>query len=210
MSAAMKVAKRLGPGQRVVVIITDSVRNYMSKFLSDDWMIECGFAEAKELGRPQYTTWWAERRVRELDLKTPITISPGLTCKQAINLLTREGFDTLPVISSDGKIMGVVTEGNLTAKLVSNRVKPTDDITAALYTQFRKVTLNTTLGDLAEVFDRDHYALVVTEQLCYTGQGAEANTHFVVSGIVTRIDLLNFITATRDEHNAATAAHASS
>lgn len=116
-------------------------------------------------------------------------------CCFQINLLTAQGFDTLPVISRDGKIVGVLTEGNLTAKLVSNRVKPTDHVTAAIYTQFRKVSLNTTLGDLADIFDRDHYALVVSEQLCYTGEGTKATTHCVVAGIVTRIDLLNYITS---------------
>lgn len=85
MWAAIEVAKRMGPGQRVVVLLADSSRNYMGKFLSDDWMIECGFAAARELGRPQYTTWWADKRVRELDLQTPITISPELSCKQAVS-----------------------------------------------------------------------------------------------------------------------------
>lgn len=35
MSAAIRAAKdfNLGPGQRVVVLLPDSVRNYMSKFL---------------------------------------------------------------------------------------------------------------------------------------------------------------------------------
>jgi cystathionine beta-synthase len=40
MSAAVQVAKRYGPGQRVVVLLADSVRNYMSKFLNDNWMAE--------------------------------------------------------------------------------------------------------------------------------------------------------------------------
>ena len=45
MSAAVKAAKSLGAGKRCVVILPDSTRNYMTKFLSDDWMIENGFAE---------------------------------------------------------------------------------------------------------------------------------------------------------------------
>jgi len=40
MVATLKAIKhfKLGKGKRVVVICPDSVRNYMSKFLSDDWM----------------------------------------------------------------------------------------------------------------------------------------------------------------------------
>lgn len=44
--AAVAEAKRrrLGAGKRCVVILADSVRNYMSKYLSDEWMYEQGFA----------------------------------------------------------------------------------------------------------------------------------------------------------------------
>jgi len=34
----------IGKGQRVVVLLPDSTRNYMSKFLADEWMNEHGFS----------------------------------------------------------------------------------------------------------------------------------------------------------------------
>jgi len=43
MVAAMKEAKELKKGQKCLVILPDGVRNYMSKFLSDNWMKEQGF-----------------------------------------------------------------------------------------------------------------------------------------------------------------------
>jgi cystathionine beta-synthase len=43
MVAALKAAKELKAGQRCLVILPDSVRNYMSKFLNDNWMKENGF-----------------------------------------------------------------------------------------------------------------------------------------------------------------------
>jgi hypothetical protein len=55
-----------------------------------------------------------------------------------------------------------------------------------------QVCLNTPLHTLARKFDKDHFALVVTEQRCYSG-GAHTTTTFI-AGVVTRIDLLNFIT----------------
>ncbi len=45
MAAAVEVAKRLPAGKRVVVILPDSSRNYMTKMISDQWMIEAGFAD---------------------------------------------------------------------------------------------------------------------------------------------------------------------
>lgn len=38
-------AAKIPAGKRVVVILADSVRNYMTKFLSDEWMIERGFMD---------------------------------------------------------------------------------------------------------------------------------------------------------------------
>eukprot|EP00698_Gefionella_okellyi_P016976 TRINITY_DN4919_c0_g1_i1.p1 TRINITY_DN4919_c0_g1~~TRINITY_DN4919_c0_g1_i1.p1 ORF type:complete len:400 (-),score=87.19 TRINITY_DN4919_c0_g1_i1:32-1153(-) len=43
--AALHHAKQLGPGQRCVVILADSIRNYLSKFCSDTWMVNKGFLE---------------------------------------------------------------------------------------------------------------------------------------------------------------------
>ena len=45
ISLFVKAAKKLKAGQRCVVILADSVRNYMTKFLNDDWMIERGFID---------------------------------------------------------------------------------------------------------------------------------------------------------------------
>lgn len=44
--AAMQAAKKLGKGQRCVVILPDSVRNYMTKFLADEWMVDNQFYDA--------------------------------------------------------------------------------------------------------------------------------------------------------------------
>ncbi|XP_018023735.1 cystathionine beta-synthase-like, partial [Hyalella azteca] len=48
MHAAMIAAKELDADQRVVVVLPDSVRNYMTKYLSDAWMIERDFMKAPE------------------------------------------------------------------------------------------------------------------------------------------------------------------
>jgi cystathionine beta-synthase len=43
--AAMEVCRTFKPGQRVVVLLPDSIRNYLSKFAADTWMREHGFLE---------------------------------------------------------------------------------------------------------------------------------------------------------------------
>ena len=45
MWAALQAAKSLKKGQKCLVILPDSIRNYMSKFARDDWMKEQGFLQ---------------------------------------------------------------------------------------------------------------------------------------------------------------------
>ncbi|MCZ7680504.1 MAG: cystathionine beta-synthase [Sandaracinaceae bacterium] len=49
--AAMQLAKEMPTGARIVVILPDSVRNYMTKFVDDAWMRQHGFLhQESELG----------------------------------------------------------------------------------------------------------------------------------------------------------------
>ena len=43
--AALQIAPRLNEGERCLVILPDSIRNYLTKFVDDDWMKEQGFLE---------------------------------------------------------------------------------------------------------------------------------------------------------------------
>jgi cystathionine beta-synthase len=40
---AVQLAKQVGKGKIIVVILTDSGKSYISKFYSDEWMIDNGF-----------------------------------------------------------------------------------------------------------------------------------------------------------------------
>ena len=255
MVAALKVARGMRAGQRVVVVLADSVRNYMSKFLNDAWMIEHGFMteavhpnisagarlpHAAPHAGPSpssavQSNWWKKRTVAELQLETPYTVTPAVSCQQCVDILNRQGYDQLPCVSGDNQILGMVTLGNLTSQILSGRVSPDDPITKCLYTQFKKIPISTPLDKytrtpsrtsataiatsradvcavclcarvcacvlvcvrvrvvrLSGMFDHDHFALVVTSQRCYDRDHA-VSEKLVIFGIVTRIDLLNFI-----------------
>jgi cystathionine beta-synthase len=191
---ALEAASTLGEGQRCVVLLADGVRNYMTKFLNDSWMYENGFVDEETyFSKQQVVGWWSDRKISDLDLNTPITITPEVTCKDAIQIMANNGFDMVPVQSVDeGKVMGIITEQNLTSMVSRGRVGPNDPASKVMYKQFRQVHLNTKLGNLATIFDRDSYALVVAEQRVF--QSGKEHTRSVVAGVVSRIDLLNFIT----------------
>ena len=116
MYCAVEAARDLRPGQKCVVILPDGVRNYMTKFLDDQWCADRDIIETKDLD-----TWWADEKVSSLDLSAPLTILPSVTVEQAIDIMVREGFDQLPVITESGKIVGVASLGSLKAKLLKVR-----------------------------------------------------------------------------------------
>eukprot|EP00049_Salpingoeca_infusionum_P010801 m.186202 g.186202 ORF g.186202 m.186202 type:complete len:566 (-) comp14751_c0_seq5:4044-5741(-) len=191
MAAAIKAAKDLKEGQRCVVILPDSVRNYMTKFLSDDWMFEHKFIDQPETLEPH---WWSDLPVSQLPQTFPVTLEPTVTCATAISILQREGFDQIPVVNAEGKILGMVTEGNLMALLLRKKVAKTDAVSSALYKSFKKVPTSAPLAHVSRILDKEPYVLVVSESRSFKDADQVVVKETIFS-IVTRIDLLNFITA---------------
>jgi len=194
LACALEVAKRmdLKEGQRMVVIMPDGVRNYMSKFLSDDWMISHNLMDEGEIEENIAASSWGKKQVRFLDISPPCTVLPDLTCGKAVDILKAQGYDQLPVIDKTGHIHGVVTEGNLLAKITAGKVSPSDPVTSVLYRQFKTVSMSTSLAKLSKIFDRDHFALVTASHESF-GEKDEPETTTHIVGIVSRVDLLNFI-----------------
>ncbi|GBG34909.1 Cystathionine beta-synthase [Hondaea fermentalgiana] len=180
VAAALQAAKDLEPGQRCVVLLPDSTRNYMTKFLDDGWMIENGYMSASETADQK--EWWSLKTVEDLKPSAPCTIGPDMTVRDAVIMLESKAFDQLPVVAEGGSILGVVTAGNMNAKLLRNQVQPEDKVEKALYKSFKRVSRDTKLCDLSHIFNNDHFALVLSE------------ADKTVEGIVTRVDLLKYIT----------------
>jgi len=69
---------KIGEGKRVVVILPDSVRNYMTKFINNDWMYECNFIteqECLDLNHSKLVPpkdWGQEYVVKDLNLPEAI------------------------------------------------------------------------------------------------------------------------------------------
>ncbi|XP_042723167.1 cystathionine beta-synthase-like protein isoform X1 [Lagopus leucura] len=205
MSVAVKAAKELKEGQRCVVIFPDSIRNYMSKFLSDKWMIQKGFMTEEDLVKKP---WWWNVSVQELSLSAPLTVLPTVTCAKTVEILREKGFDQVPVVDESGVILGMVTLGNMLSSLLAGKVQPSDEVSKVIYKQFKQadnqesggnvINLKDNLGKLSHILETDHFALVVHEQIQYHTDGSSSKRQMVF-GIVTAIDLLNFVTARERE-----------
>lgn len=103
LSIALKAVRdfNLKEGQKCVVILPDGIRNYMTKFVSDNWM------EARLFREPvnEHNHWWWNNKVSELNVSALVTIKPTDTCEEAINLLTENKLDQVAVVADDGSAL---------------------------------------------------------------------------------------------------------
>eukprot|EP01118_Nematostelium_gracile_P017599 TRINITY_DN7576_c0_g1_i1.p1 TRINITY_DN7576_c0_g1~~TRINITY_DN7576_c0_g1_i1.p1 ORF type:complete len:509 (-),score=195.31 TRINITY_DN7576_c0_g1_i1:71-1597(-) len=191
MWAAIQACKDFGlkKGQRCVVILPDSVRNYMSKFLNDDWMSTNNFMDkvAKEEKKAEVEKWGGAT-IKELNLPEAVTVQSTLTCKDCLTQLQKGGFDQVPVVDASKKMIGLVTIGNLLSKVAKGRASPEDDVTKVMFKfntkrHFVEITEETKLSDLEKFFDKSPAAFVTSRD----------NGVPVVKKVVTKIDLLHFL-----------------
>ncbi|KAJ2803354.1 cystathionine beta-synthase [Coemansia helicoidea] len=197
--AAVQAARELGPGKRVVTLLPDSVRNYMSRFLNDDWMKARGFLDADDEIREQRerNEQWNDARVKDLGLKRAVVIEMKTPVNDAVQLMKDNGFDQLPVVTSGGILRGIVTLGNVLALMSSGRVTPEAKVADVMFRfqissskKFREITPETPLAELNHFFE-SNIAGIVTERLSID----EERVAFSPMHVVTAVDLLTFLMA---------------
>ncbi|ANB14196.1 cystathionine beta-synthase CYS4 [Sugiyamaella lignohabitans] len=114
LAAALKVAKGLTKDDTVVVVLPDSVRSYLTKFVDEDWMKYNGFVDDATLAaQAEKKSQYKGATIADLNLKPVVTVKTSTKTGAVIDLLREKGFDQLPVASESNKLVGLVTLGNL-------------------------------------------------------------------------------------------------
>ena len=83
----------------------------------------------------------------------------------------------------------MVTLASLMAKVMNGAVNVDDPVSKVLFEQFVMLSREDTLGQLSATLERNHFAIVVDRQT------KDGNDRSIITGIVTSIDLLNFVVA---------------
>ncbi|KAJ2347827.1 hypothetical protein GGH92_003051, partial [Coemansia sp. RSA 2673] len=101
----------LQQGQRVVVIIGDTARNYGDTLLSDDWMLAHDLLDSRmldELQRKQHDQYRAAS-IEDLQLPAAVTVSEQDSMGVAISLMAENDFSQVPVTGSGRRLIGYLT-----------------------------------------------------------------------------------------------------
>jgi cystathionine beta-synthase len=175
--AALQVARDMKPGQRVVVILPDSIRNYLSKFVSDHWMRQHGFLQSDwELGTIGDV-------LRQIPPRKVITIAIDEPVRQAMHLYKSHGISQIPV-TDDGRLAGILTETDLLESLVSGRCDAETRVAEVMVRRVSTVATHANAGELPRIFERGEVALAIDD-----------DRHVV--GIITKMDLIEILASRR-------------
>ena len=98
MWAAMQIAKTLPADKRVVCIFVDSLRNYITKFISDDWLLENGFLEQeiydkKYINNTKTNLFGDSSKVSDLDLKVVFPVKSDATVQDCLKQFKDQNTD---------------------------------------------------------------------------------------------------------------------
>jgi cystathionine beta-synthase len=174
--AAMQVSRELPAGSRVVVILPDSVRNYMTKFVDDGWMRQHGFVDTEhELGT-------IGEMVRALPPKEVITIDDDKSLGYAVRVFKAHGISQMPCVSG-GRLSGIVTEIDVLHFLLDGRDIETP-LAEVMARRVSTVRPHDPASRLQEMFERGEVAIVVDDERR-------------VNAVLTKLDLIELMSKRR-------------
>ncbi|SCW00960.1 LAFE_0D01948g1_1 [Lachancea fermentati] len=184
----------------IVVVFPDSIRSYLTKFVDDEWLKKNGLwddAIVAPLSKSEKDIFHGAI-VRDLKLKPVVSVKENAPLSEVVKILRDNGFDQLPVLSEDGKLVGLVTLSQLLKKLSTggqvksieglffdfrklnnfNEVSSYNDNKSGKK-RFAKFSIDTKLSDLNQFFEKNSSA-IITDGL--------TPVH-----IVTKMDLLGYL-----------------
>jgi cystathionine beta-synthase len=182
--AALEIAKRFGPDARILTMIPDSGRSYMSKFYDDNWMLEHGFAE-RRVPAPTVSELLRSKRLEEIAVPALITIASHQKVGEAIDVMQQYSISQLPVVrdgdvESLADVIGSLQDRDLLDRVFKNPDALHEDVATAMQPPLAAVESDVTLDEVFATLTGRTNALVIASK----GKPI---------GVLTRSDLLDYL-----------------
>jgi cystathionine beta-synthase len=177
MWATIQYAKKMQPGQRVLTILPDGVRNYMTKFLDDKWM------EVNRFTDEPWATGEVGDLVKRIGRQDVITVKEAEHVGDAVGQMTKHGISQLPVLNDEGSLVGIVTETDVLGSLFADHCTMETVIAEVMCRQVATVRLYDKASLLAQAFGRGETAIVIDDS-------------DKLIGILSKMDLIRHLAGT--------------
>ena len=169
---ALEEARKLGPGKIVVAIVCDSGDRYISKCFNDEWMRDMGYlGPGVHLGTVQELLDFQQQKIAFAD--------PDEALKDVIARMASTGISQMPIASGQGDLR-MIEELDILRAVASGEHTLEDASRDVARPLQGKVEPHEALSHVQQIFENNNVAVVV--------DGG------VITGIINKIDLLEFIT----------------
>jgi cystathionine beta-synthase len=186
--AAIQVGKRFGSDARILTLMPDSGRSYMSKFYDDNWMLEHAFVE-RQAPMPTVEELLRSKTLEEADVPQFVTISSHQKVGEAIDAMQRYSISQLAVVR-DGEVdsladvIGSLQDRDLLDRVFRNPDALHEDVANAMQPPLPAVEVSDSLDDVFATLSGRTNAVVVAR----SGRPV---------GVLTRSDLLEYLAHNR-------------
>ncbi|MFA5937929.1 MAG: pyridoxal-phosphate dependent enzyme [Sinimarinibacterium sp.] len=172
LAAALRYCRDQTAPKRVVTFVCDSGNKYLSKMYNDIWMFDQGL-----LDRPAEGTL-VDLIVRRYAEGSAVTVRPEDSLLLAYRRMKLFDVSQVPVMEGE-RLVGIVDESDIVQHVHMDPARFKDRVDTAMVTKLETVSPSAPISELMPLFARDHVA-IVAEQGRFLG-------------LVTRIDLLNYL-----------------
>jgi cystathionine beta-synthase len=172
LAAALRYCREQTQAKRVVTFAGDTGNRYVSKVFNDFWMRDQGFLEAESHGDLR------DLIARPFESHDTVTIGPDEPLANAYKRMKLYDVSQLPVTDGD-EIVGLLDESDLLLAVAESPARFDDAVSTAMVSELTEIEMGAPIEDLLPIFDRDFVAIV------------KDGPRFL--GLITRVDLLNYL-----------------
>jgi len=172
LAAALKYCREQTSPKRVLVLVCDTGNKYLSKMYNDYWMLDNGFLDRQSTGDLR------DLILRPYSQRDTVVVGPAEPLTTAYQRMKLYDVSQLPVMDGD-QIVGIVDESDVLLHVYADETKFRDPVSTAMISKLQSLDVKSPIEALLPVFEEGHVAIVMD------------GDKFL--GLITRIDLLNFL-----------------
>ena len=172
LAAALRYCQEQTEPKRVLTFAADTGNRYLSKMFNDFWMRDQGFIDVESHGDLR------DLIARPYISHDTVTIGPEEPLANAYKRMKLYDVSQLPVVQ-DGQLVGILDESDLLLAVADTPERFDDSVSDAMETDLTEIDVSAPVEELMPIFDRDFVAIVMDGE------------QFL--GLITRVDLLNYL-----------------
>ena len=172
LAAALRYCREQTEPKKVLTFACDTGNRYLSKMYNDFWMRDQGFIETEQHGN------LLDLIARPFASNDTVTVGPDEPLANAYSRMKLYDVSQLPVIKN-GNIVGFIDESDVLLAVGEGSKRFEQPVSSAMVTELASVDVNDPVDELMPIFQNDYVAIV------------KDGDQFV--GLITRVDLLNYL-----------------